>query len=201
MKKIPNVSRVLPNRDREGVGAFVIFSRLLRESVLPIAASLCVVAALALTGCGSKVEADGKLEAPPPATVEREADANLVKVDHPEQFPLATAGEHDGAPELNVTGSVNPDVSRNIPVISLASGRVIDIHARIGDTVTKDQLLMRVQSSDISQAFSDYRTPNSIARSCSMRRAPSRRRIWKWPRTPMPRQKSPSRMLSNGFAY
>ena len=129
-----------------------------RESVLPIAASLCMMAALALTGCGSKVEADGKLEAPPPATVEREGDANQVKVDHPEQFPLATAGEHDGAPELNVTGSVNPDVSRNIPVISLASGRVIDIHARIGDTVTKDQLLMRVQSSDISQAFSDYRS-------------------------------------------
>ncbi|HEV8042927.1 MAG TPA: efflux RND transporter periplasmic adaptor subunit [Bryobacteraceae bacterium] len=125
---------------------------------LPIAASLCMVAVLALAGCGSKVEADGKAEAPPNAKVEREADANLVKVDHPEQYPLATAGEHDSAPELNVTGSVNPDVSRNIPVISLASGRVIDIHARIGDTVTKDQLLMRVQSSDISQAFSDYRS-------------------------------------------
>jgi cobalt-zinc-cadmium efflux system membrane fusion protein len=117
-----------------------------------------MVAVLALAGCGSKVEADGKAEAPPNAKVEREADANLVKVDHPEQYPLATAGEHDSAPELNVTGSVNPDVSRNIPVISLASGRVIDIHARIGDTVTKDQLLMRVQSSDISQAFSDYRS-------------------------------------------
>jgi membrane fusion protein, heavy metal efflux system len=35
---------------------------------------------------------------------------------------------------------------------------VIDIHARIGDTVAKDQLLMRVQSADISQAFSDYRS-------------------------------------------
>ena len=44
-----------------------------------------------------------------------------------------------------------------IPVISLASGRVVEIHARIGDTVTKGQLLLRIQSSDISQAFSDYR--------------------------------------------
>jgi membrane fusion protein, heavy metal efflux system len=129
-----------------------------RESVLPIAASLCLVAAFSLTGCGSKVEADGKAEAPPAAVVERDADANLVKVDHPNQYPLATVGEHDSAPQLDVTGSVNPDVSRNIPVISLASGRVIDIHARIGDTVAKDQLLMRVQSSDISQAFSDYRS-------------------------------------------
>jgi cobalt-zinc-cadmium efflux system membrane fusion protein len=52
---------------------------------------------------------------------------------------------------------VNPDVSRNIPVISLASGRVVEIRARVGDTVTKGQLLMRVQSADVSQAFSDYR--------------------------------------------
>jgi membrane fusion protein, heavy metal efflux system len=121
-------------------------------------AALCLAAGLSLVGCGSKVEADAKAEAPPAAQVEREPDANLVKVDHAERFPLATAGEHDGAPELNVTGAVNPDVSRNIPVISLASGRVVEIHARIGDTVTKGQLLMRVQSSDISQAFSDYRS-------------------------------------------
>jgi cobalt-zinc-cadmium efflux system membrane fusion protein len=125
---------------------------------LPIGASLCVLACLALPGCGSKVQADAKAEAPPAATVEREADANLVKVEHPEQYPLATAEQHDSAPELNVTGSVTPDVSRNIPVISLASGRVVDIHARIGDSVAKDQLLMRVQSADISQAFSDYRS-------------------------------------------
>jgi cobalt-zinc-cadmium efflux system membrane fusion protein len=125
---------------------------------LLLGASLCVVAAFLTTGCGSKVEADGKAEAPPAPVVERDADANLVKVDHPDQYPLATVGEHDSAPQLDVTGSVNPDVSRNIPVISLASGRVIDIHARIGDTVTKDQLLMRVQSADISQAFSDYRS-------------------------------------------
>jgi cobalt-zinc-cadmium efflux system membrane fusion protein len=41
-------------------------------------------------------------------------------------------------------------------VISLASGRVIEIHARLGDTVTKGQLLLKVQSADISGAYSDY---------------------------------------------
>jgi len=78
-------------------------------------------------------------------------------VDHPEQFALVTAGEHKAAPELNVTGTVSPDVSRNIPVISIASGRVVDIRARLGDSVTKGQVLMRIQSADIAQAFSDYR--------------------------------------------
>jgi len=83
-------------------------------------------------------------------------DANNFKVDHPEQFPLTTAAEHKAAPALTVTGVVNPDVSRNVPVISLASGRVAEIRARLGDQVTKGQLLMRVQSADISGAHSDY---------------------------------------------
>ena len=80
-----------------------------------------------------------------------------MKVDHPDQFPLATAGKHSAAPELNVTGVVSPDVSRTVPVISLASGRVVEINARIGDEVKKGQLLFKVRSTDISSAFSDYR--------------------------------------------
>jgi cobalt-zinc-cadmium efflux system membrane fusion protein len=78
-------------------------------------------------------------------------------VEHPDRFPLATATERDTAPELNVTGTVSPDVSRNVPVISLASGRAVELNARIGDQVVKGQLLLRVQSADISAAFSDYR--------------------------------------------
>ena len=112
---------------------------------------------LLLAACSKKEEADQKAEAPPPAKVEQEGDANLVKVDHPDQFPLATAGKHSAAPELSVTGVVNPDVARTVPVISLASGRVVEINARIGDEVKKGQLLLKVQSSDISGAFSDYR--------------------------------------------
>ena len=113
---------------------------------------------LILAGCGAKGgQPDPKGEAPPPAQVEQEPDANHVKVDHPDQFPLATAVAHTAAPEMNVTGTVSADVSRNVPVISLASGRVVEIHAKLGDEVTKGQLLMRVQSADISGAFSDYR--------------------------------------------
>jgi cobalt-zinc-cadmium efflux system membrane fusion protein len=59
--------------------------------------------------------------------------------------------------ELVATGVVAPDISRTVPVISIASGRVVDIRARLGDTVKKGQVLLRVQSADISGAFSDYR--------------------------------------------
>jgi membrane fusion protein, heavy metal efflux system len=102
-------------------------------------------------------KADPKAEAPPPATVEQEQDLNVVQVDHPEQFPLATAVTHEATSQLNATGTVTPDISRSVPVISIATGRVVEIKARLGDTVKKGQLLLRVQSADVSAAFSDYR--------------------------------------------
>jgi cobalt-zinc-cadmium efflux system membrane fusion protein len=114
------------------------------------------LASCLLSSC-NKGTADAAAEAPPPAEVVHEQDGGAFQVEHPERFALATAGEYEAAPELNVTGTVSPDVSRNIPVISIASGRVVDIRARLGDTVTKGQVLMRVQSADIAQAFSDYR--------------------------------------------
>jgi cobalt-zinc-cadmium efflux system membrane fusion protein len=119
-------------------------------------ASLTAVACLLLPGCDPG-RADPRAEAPPPARVEHESNAGVFRAERPEQFPLAVACERLAAPELNVTGTVSPDISRNIPVISAASGRVLEVHARLGDTVTRGQLLMRVQSQDVAQAFSDYR--------------------------------------------
>jgi cobalt-zinc-cadmium efflux system membrane fusion protein len=107
-------------------------------------------------GCG-KSNGDPKAEAPPAAKVEREQDVNVVKVDHPEQFSLFTATEHANTTQLAATGVVAPDVARTVPVISIATGRVVEIRARLGDTVKKGQLLLRVQSADIAAAFSDYR--------------------------------------------
>ena len=119
---------------------------------------LCFCVAIACaSGCGAKVTAQGPLPGPQPATVVQDLDSNNFKVDHPEQFPLATAGEHLAAPELNVTGVVSPDVSRQVPVPSLASGRVVEIDARLGDEVKSGQILFKVRSTDISGAFSDYR--------------------------------------------
>jgi cobalt-zinc-cadmium efflux system membrane fusion protein len=89
--------------------------------------------------------------------VEKEQDVNVVQVDHPEQFPLVTAAEYVATSKLMATGSVNPDISRTVPVISLATGRVVEIRARLGDTVRKGQILLRVQSADMAGAFSDYR--------------------------------------------
>ena len=128
------------------------------QALSPVHFFLLLAFALVLAGCGAKGETpDPKAGAPPPAQVEQEPNADLVKVDKPDQFPLYTATARIVAPELKVTGVVNVDVTRNVPVVSLASGRVVEIRAKLGDAVQKGELLMRVQSSDISSAFSDLR--------------------------------------------
>ncbi len=118
--------------------------------------ALLFVLGLFVAGCGQS-KGDPKAEAPPPVKVESEQDVNVFQVDHPEQFPLATAAAHDSTSQLTVTGTVSPDISRSVPVISIATGRVVEVHARLGDTVKKGQLLLRLQSADMSAAFSDYR--------------------------------------------
>jgi len=118
--------------------------------------ALAFAATLVFGGCRSGKE-DTAAEAPPPAQVVHAQDGSVLQVDHPEQFPLTTAIEHDARSELVVTGVVSPDVSRSVPVISLASGRVVDIRARLGDTVQKGQLLLTVRSADVSSGYSDYR--------------------------------------------
>ena len=113
-------------------------------------------ALLVLGGCGS-VHADADAEAPPAAKVVPFGEATLFSVEHPDQFPLTAATEHPTTSELVVTGTVTPDISRSIPVVSLASGRVMAIHARLGDTVQKGQLLLTIRSDDVSGGYSNYR--------------------------------------------
>ena len=109
----------------------------------------------AVAGCGEP-KSNPLAESPPPAQVENAPDANVITVEKPEQFPLATAAARQARSQLAVNGVVAPDVLRTVPVISIATGRVVDIKARLGDTVKKGQLLLRVQSADIASAFSDY---------------------------------------------
>jgi len=118
---------------------------------------LLAVAAVLLDISCSKVHADPDGGAPPMAKVVTAPDSTLFTVDHPEQFPLAAATARQAASELMVTGAVMPDIARSVPVVSLASGRIIGIHARLGDTVKKGQLLYTVHSDDVSGGYQNYR--------------------------------------------
>lgn len=108
-----------------------------------------------LAGCKSKAQGDG---APPPAKVIQVPDMSLITIDSKDvhKFPVVTAEKIDAPAQLTATGAVYPDISREVPVISLANGRVVDIKARLDDNVKKGQLLLRVQSPDITNAFDAY---------------------------------------------
>jgi membrane fusion protein, heavy metal efflux system len=112
---------------------------------------------LALGGCGKGEGNVAAQEAPPPAQVVPGPDAALVAVEHPEQYPLAAATAYMSTATLAVTGTVNPDIARNVPVVTMASGKVVAIHARLGDSVQKDQVLLTIRSDDVSGGYSDYR--------------------------------------------
>jgi cobalt-zinc-cadmium efflux system membrane fusion protein len=119
-----------------------------------VTAVSCLTALALMTGCNKQSNpADGL---PPSAQIVETGNLNLVTVDKPEQFPLAVAERVDVADQLQVTGSVFPDIAREVPVISLASGRVVDIKARLDDYVKKGELLLKVQSPDITNAFDLY---------------------------------------------
>jgi cobalt-zinc-cadmium efflux system membrane fusion protein len=123
-------------------------------SKLFLKSSLCLIACLSMTACKKKFNpADCAPQSP--QTVET-GDMSLVTVKKPDLFPLITAEQIQAPSELKVTGTVNPDIAREVPVISLASGRVVDIKTRLGNDVQKGQLLLRVQSNDITNAFNAY---------------------------------------------
>lgn len=107
------------------------------------------------SGCKAKETGSG---APPPAQVIHVADMNLITIDKDDvaKFPIVSAGQVDSATELTATGTVFPDISREVPVISVANGRVVDIKTRLDDNVKKGQLLFKVQSGDVSAAFNAY---------------------------------------------
>jgi len=117
-------------------------------------AAACLVAFPSITACKKDISpADG---APPSPQIVSTGDMSLVSVDKPDQFPLVAAEQHEASAELKVTGAVFPDIAREIPVITLANGRVVDIKARLDDFVKKGDLLLKVQSPDVSGAFNVY---------------------------------------------
>ena len=114
----------------------------------------CLAALVSLTACKKEFNpADG---APPSAQVVPTGDMSLVSVDKPGLFPVVAAEKMEAASQLTATGSVLPDINREEPVNSMANGRVVDIKTRLDDNVKKGQLLLKVQSPDITNAFDTY---------------------------------------------
>ena len=127
-----------------------------RTVMLQRMTTLPLLFVLSLAGCKHESANRAAEEAPPATVVASPTEGDTVKVEKANRFPVVRASTKDVVSTLNVTGSVNPDVSREIPVLSLANGRVIALHVGLGDMVHKGQLVMEVQSPDVSTAFNSY---------------------------------------------
>jgi cobalt-zinc-cadmium efflux system membrane fusion protein len=128
---------------------------LIKRLTPPCALIALSVASLSLGGCKDKA-ANPADEAPAQSQVVETGGNSTVMVKDPGRFALVQAVNESVVGKLEVTGSVNPDVSREIPVLSLANGRVVALHVGLGDTVRKGQFVMEVQSPDVSTAFNGY---------------------------------------------
>jgi len=121
----------------------------------------CLLAAVVLicllnTHCSREAKVDAQTSEAAQVKVEEAQGQNIIELEHPERFSLATVEQERAFAELKVNGVVAPDVSRTVPVLSLAGGRAVDIGARLGDDVMKGQVLLRINSPDVALAFSDY---------------------------------------------
>lgn len=119
---------------------------------------LAVTSTAALTcslvsGCSNQSRTT---ESPSEVRVEAAADPSVISITDPLRTPLVTVSSRRFFGELKVNAVVAPDVNRTVPVLSLSGGRVLEIRAKLGDEVKKGQILVRIASNDISQAFSDY---------------------------------------------
>jgi cobalt-zinc-cadmium efflux system membrane fusion protein len=124
----------------------------------PAAASQAAIAAailalVLLPGCSREqpvnaATANVKMEPP--------RDPNTFQVDKPDEFSFIEVALRPTHVDMSATGVVAPDVNRTVAVNSLTGGRVIDIRARLGDDVRKDDVLLRISSSDLAAAISDY---------------------------------------------
>ena len=123
-----------------------------------MAAGRMLLAGLMLTGCHSEKEADREAREAPPAdaTMSLRASTGTVTTVQPSNFTLIHASTQQRFATLSVTGTVSADVSRELPVLSLANGRIVALRVRLGDTVKKGQPIMDVQSPDVSTAFGSY---------------------------------------------
>ena len=128
----------------------------LAEAVRSPIACVSIFLLLGLAGCKHEA-ANPAQEAPTSQPQVVDVGSNgIVRVDNPSRFPVQPAVAQPVVSTLEVTGSVSPDVSREIPVLSLANGRVVALHVGLGDSVHKGQLVMEVQSPDVSTAFNAY---------------------------------------------
>lgn len=126
---------------------------------------LIVAASVALWSCQSnRTSASGPdpraSSSPPEASQKSKTDAATVVLDAGEQrkghIVVASIGLEDVAATLTIPGRLTFDEDQTWHVGAIASGRIEYISARVGDAVTRDQILGRLHSHEVHEARAGY---------------------------------------------
>jgi len=127
-------------------------ARRCRRQIAFLACSLLSVSILLLAaGCsGDKPEPSST------KVVETNADPNVFTMQNPNQFALTSVQVRKVSDEVHVNCAITPDVNLSVPVVSLGGGMVVEIKSKLGDYVKKGQVLLLINSPDLTSAFSDY---------------------------------------------
>lgn len=110
-----------------------------------------LLAAALLSACSAN-----KAETTSGKVVETNADPNVFIMKDPGQFPVGVVEVRNVYDEMRTNGVIYPDISREVPVVSLGGGRVVTIKAKLGDSVKKGDVLLLINSPDLTSAISDY---------------------------------------------
>lgn len=111
-----------------------------------------VVAAMLLFSACS----ENKVEPLSDKVVETNADPDVFTMQNPGQFALTTVQVRRVSEEVQANCAVQPNVNLAVPVVSLGGGRVAEIKVKLGDYVQKGQVLLVIDSPDLTGALSDY---------------------------------------------
>jgi cobalt-zinc-cadmium efflux system membrane fusion protein len=111
---------------------------------------ICLAATVGCSRQGTPRSASAKVR------IENAPGPEVVTVPNPGLFKLVPAEARLLKNQLSVPGVVAPDVARTVHVTSLASGRALEIRAKLGDQVQKGQVLMVVHSPDLASAINAY---------------------------------------------
>lgn len=109
-----------------------------------------IFTSLLISSCEKIKEANEKTKLSKQEIISK--NPNLVEMPLAEDFPVVKAEARMLSDELAVNGVIAPNVGRTVAINALGGGRVAEIHVKLGDSVKKGQLLLKMHSPDLANA-------------------------------------------------